>query len=419
MKEFQLEQYVTIFPFTQQSDGENIIIGNASHTVFLSIPASAVDILTWLAEGKTLGNVQMLYQERYGEQPDLEDFLALLEGENFLSTQSSLLEAAPMEPITQVQIPRSHFKNISQSTARVIISRPVLLSCALLVCVGLCISLFNPFLVPSPQVMIFPDHLLIMSLSIFAFVLFTIFLHEMAHLLAARAADIPARIGISHRLWILVAETDMTGIWMASRRQRYLAFLAGPILDATSGSILLIFFYIRLRLHLFISPLPLQFLQAALFTYMLRLLWQCYFFVRTDFYYVVANFFNCKNLMNDTEVFLRNLCRPILPFLRYVDQDVIPSREKTIIRFYAVVWVVGRCAAIAMLVFITFPIAWGYITEISHLLFGGHPATALEAADVIGWIIVVSISLIMQSIGFFLWLRSFFLLWRSTHVPLE
>jgi hypothetical protein len=41
----------------------------------------------------------------------------------------------------------------------------------------------------------------------------TVFLHEMAHLVAARGAvGVSSRLGISHRLWYLVAETDMTGV---------------------------------------------------------------------------------------------------------------------------------------------------------------------------------------------------------------
>jgi cytochrome c oxidase subunit IV len=30
-------------------------------------------------------------------------------------------------------------------------------------------------------------------------------------------------------------------------------------------------------------------------------------FIRTDLYYLIANYLGCKNLMRDTEVFLRNV----------------------------------------------------------------------------------------------------------------
>ena len=60
-----------------------------------------------------------------------------------------------------------------------------------------------------------------------------IFVHELAHLIAARAVGVNSRMGISHRLWYLVAETDLTGLWSVTRNQRYLPMLAGMIVDLT------------------------------------------------------------------------------------------------------------------------------------------------------------------------------------------
>jgi hypothetical protein len=45
--------------------------------------------------------------------------------------------------------------------------------------------------------------------------------HELAHLAAARSLGVPARIGLSTRLFYLVAQTDVSGIWAAPRRARY------------------------------------------------------------------------------------------------------------------------------------------------------------------------------------------------------
>src|SRR5205823_1988045 len=98
----------------------------------------------------------------------------------------------------------------------------------------------DPGIVPGPQALVFHAHIALMALALVAAAAAGLYLHELAHLLAARACGVPARIRPGRRLWFIVAETDMTGIWLASKRQRYLAFLAGPLADVVSAAVLLV-----------------------------------------------------------------------------------------------------------------------------------------------------------------------------------
>lgn len=313
MSSYLADGKITVLPFTQQPDGEETIIANATRTSFLSLPTSAIGILHWLAEDKTVAEAQALYQEKYDELPDMEDFLELLADEGFVvprdgAAQQSAPSADPVQARTPSGAPvsrqRYHFESFSQDLARRIFSRPVLVACALCIVAGLCLVVVDPSLIPSPQVLVFKQNLTLMSIGLYLLIFPAVFLHEMAHLVAARAAGIPAKLSISNRLWVLVAQTDMTGIWMASRRQRLLAVLAGSLLDATVSALLVGLLFAQRWIALF--PGVVLFCQVALFTYLIRLLWQCYFFVRTDFYYVVAMAFNCKDLMGDAEALLRN-----------------------------------------------------------------------------------------------------------------
>ncbi len=421
MSLYLAEHTITVLPFTQQPDGEETIIANASQTVFLSLPTSAIDILNWLAEGKTIGEAQTLYNEKYNELPDIEDFLELLESEGFVRSsiegqaESALLpvhtDGAPVISVLSGAT-RYHFAGFPQHVAQRIFSRPVLIFCLLCIVAGLFLVLIDPSTIPSPAILVFKQNLTLMSIGLYLLIFPAVFLHEMAHLVAARAAGVPAKLGISHRLWILVAQTDMTGIWMTSKRQRLLAVLAGSILDATVSALLIMLLFAQQHGWINLAAGLALFCRVALFTYLIRLLWQCYFFVRTDFYYVLTIAFNCKDLMGDAENFLRNQGARLLPLLHAVDQTGIPAREMHVIRVYAFVWIAGRILAFLSLVFIGLPILLGYYFEIGMFLLRGQVPTAMAPADVAGWFILLVVPVILQTGGFVLWVRSLFLIRR-------
>jgi len=424
MSSYIADRKVTVLPFTQQSDGEETIIANATQTVFLSLPTSAVDILHWLAEGKTVAEAQALYQEKYDELPDIEDFLELLESEGFvLSTSTQQPESdspAQQDQVSSSSTSRSsrqryHFESFPQDLARRIFSRPVLFSCFLCIVIGFFLVVIDPSLIPSPEILVFKQNLTLMSIGLYLLIFPAVFLHEMAHLIAARAAGVPAKLGISHRLWVLVAQTDMTGIWLAPRRQRLLAVLAGSILDAAVSALLIMLLFAQQHGWVDLLPAVALFCRIALFTYLIRLLWQCYFFVRTDFYYVIAIAFNCKDLMGDAEAFLRNQVARVLPSLQRVDQTRIPTREMRVVRVYALIWVVGRIVAVLSLIFIGLPILLGYYFEIVAFLLRGQIPASLAPADIAGWFILIAVPTVLQTAGFVLWIRSLFLARRAAH----
>ncbi len=423
MNSYLADHKITVMPFTQRLDGEETIIANASQTTFLALPTSAVDILNWLAEDKTVGETQALYHEKYQELPDIEDFLELLESEGFVSSSTSekhneaLLtdqEARSSSP-SRSNREQYHFASFPQKIARRIFGPPVLCICFLCIIVGFFLAITDLSLIPSSNILVFKQNLTVTSISLFLFVFVSVFLHEMAHLIAARAADVPAKLGISHRLWIVVAQTDMTGIWMASKGQRLIAVLAGSLLDATAAGLLIMLLFAQQHGWVNLSSIPLLCCRIALFTYLLRLLWECYFFVRTDFYYVIAIAFNCKDLLGDTETFLRNQCSRLLPLIKRVDQSHIPVREMRVIRVYGLIWIVGRIMSLAALVFIGLPILLGYYFELGTFLLKGQLPGSLAPVDIVGWFILIMVPLVVQTAGFVLWIRSFFLARKVAH----
>ena len=397
---------IEVRAFTRQKEGEEIVIGLPVANAFLSLPTEAVEILDNLSHGKTVGEAQAEFVRAHGVEPDIDDLLQCLEQRGFVRRRGC---STADEPLPQRADSRAnggvryHFEQIPVSVAkRFFGSFPMALYLTTIVA-ALVVAVVQPSLIPGRSSLVFSEHRTakIVGLSLLAYG--TIFLHEFAHLLAARAQGVKSRIGISHRLWILVAETDMTGLWAVPSRQRYLPVLAGPLLDSFSAALLFLLLFAQSKNALTLDPTVEQFVRAMIFIYLFRLLWQCYLFVRTDFYYVITNFFGCKNLMKDTQVFIKNLFLRVVGSTKLTDQTHIPLRERRVIRMYSVLWVLGRGVALFSLFFITLPILFRYLGGARLALQQGYAGDHYQFIDSVA---VGVLNLMPLVIGLTLWMAS-------------
>jgi putative peptide zinc metalloprotease protein len=406
MPTYTRETLITVHPFSSQPDGEDVIIGRKETGVFLAVPPEAVEVLDYLAQGKSVGEVADLYQQRHGEVPDLDDFLGLMESKGIVKPSGD--ERRRGSDSRTLQAPaaqrRYHFENFPQSVAQRLFGRPLLVIYFLLIALGLVLIAVDPWLRPGPRDWYFPDHrTLTWSLLILASYA-TIFVHEMGHLVAARALGINSRLGISHRLWYMVAETDLSGLWTVAKQQRFLPLLAGVLIDAVSASVLVVLLFAHHRGWLNLSWLLVRLARGMVFTYLMRILWQCFLFVRTDFYYVIANLFNCRNLLKDTEGFLRSTVARVIPRIRTVDQSNIPESERRVIRVYAVLWTAGRILAFILLFTVTIPLAIRYARNLGSVFFSsGYAANHYNFIDAV---LLAAYFLIPLTTGFVLWIGS-------------
>lgn len=420
MSQYALDTSVNVYPFTRQVDGEEVVIGRPDTMAFLALPIDAVEILDYLAAGKTVGEVQGLYQQKYGEVPDLVDFLSLLEDEGFVQPKKDHSIEPLAAAIESTSTPRSaaspdlqfHFANFPQSVAKLFFKRSSLILYALVITLALVATFIEPSIIPGRNAYVFTKNMTVMILSLTIVIYITVFLHEMAHLVGARAVGVPSRFSIGHRLWVLVAETDMTGIWVVPRNQRYLPFLAGSLLDAISASVLILMFFAVKQGWLSLPSIILSLANALLLSYLLRILWQCYFFVQTDFYYVITTYFNCKNLMGDTQIFLQNKVARFVHWVYPVDQSKIPANEMRVIRSYALVWIGGRVVALSILIFVSLPVMYHYLLTVFFTLRAGYSANPYAFIDAL---MLGSLFLVLQGSGFWLWFRSLYRGGRKTY----
>lgn len=403
MSNYTNDTRLFVHPFTRQPQGGEVVVGRPETGTFLAMPPDAVDLLDWLAAGKTIGEVRELYQIQYGEVPDLPDFLGYMQRKGLVGTGEALAPAVRSAPSGPAKIVENHFEWIPQSFAKAIFSKWLLSLCGIVIALAVAVVIRNPRIVPTRNALYFEDHRTLYSLSLMAIGCLAVFVHEMGHLLAARALGLSSRLSIGHRLWILVAETDLTGLWSVPKGKRYLPILAGPIVDLVSASALIFILYGQAADWIHLGPAASRLLPAVLFGYMVRLLWQFFFFVRTDVYYLITTFFDCKNLMKDTEMFLRRQTARLFPKIRYADQHGIPEAEMRVIRAYSLVWLLGRALAFSVLFLVTIPVTIRYIFGLHATFSRGFSNNRYEFVDSA---VFVFLSLGPMFLGMWLWIRS-------------
>lgn len=338
---------------------------------FLLLPADAVQILDDLAAGSSVGEARQHHERRYGETPDLEDLLTELEEHGFVRPAS-----APAQDTRT----RYHFEWIGRRLAARIFGCFTLTAGAMLVLLAAVAIIARPLIVPGWRAAYFPTNTAAGLLFLMLAGLFTTFLHEMGHLVAARARGVSCRFAIGNQLWFLTWETDMTGVWALPRRKRYLPILGGPLVDLFSASAIVVALFAADAGWIGVAPRILQYGRALLFLYLMRMLWQCYFFLRTDFYYALTNLFGCRNLMADTVAYLKNAFH-----IQRADLGAVRAHELRMVRVYAWIWVTGRALAFAMLLFVQLPLLFEYLMLLADRARGygapaGDPTMPLVAA---------------------------------------
>lgn len=398
MTRFPLDTPVQVRPFSSRRDGDAAVIGDERRQVFLSIPAEGLDLLESLAEGVTLGEAVRRYEAEHGESPDTEEFLDALAEEGFVAPADGVLAEPEPEPARRVW----NLDWMSQRTAERLLGAPVLAVFGIVFAVAVVMAFDEPEVLPGASSLAFQSHFWAYLWVVIFIATVGVVVHELAHVVAARAAGVSARIKLGNQLYAIVAQTDMSGIWLVPKRRRYLALLAGVIIDFVGAAVLVILLWLdRTGVVSYAEPVRIV-LSAVLFTYFIRVLWQTFVFLRTDFYYVIATALDARSLMADTDAYLRNLTRR-LRRKPLIDQTGVERGEMRAIRIFAVVWVLGRVVSLATLFAVTLPLLIFYGGRVIGFFAGESTTGAFTWPDVLSF---AALTFLLDGGGIAMWVRS-------------
>jgi hypothetical protein len=209
--------------------------------------------------------------------------------------------------------------------------------------------------------------------------------HEVCHWLAARAEGVSSRITVSRRLYFLVLEIDLTGLWSLPRRRRYSALLAGMAFDSVVLAGLLIARFGDSAGLWALGEAAGRMLTALTFVEIVEIVSQFWIFARTDLYAVLITATGCVNLLRVNHLMVRRAVRRTTP---EQERELAESHERDlqVARWFRWAYLLGLGAAVWFFVVYFAPatirlVTW-IVTSLAHsglasehfweaLLFGG------------------------------------------------
>lgn len=353
-----LDTKLLFYPLTFVPDAPDVIIGRKDIDSYAAFPEDGAELLKQLQAGNTVEAAITWYQERYGETLDIADFLETLRDLQFLRENGEAEQGAPVKQASPFWfwLGRAAFSPVAW------------LIYAALFLYSLWQMIRLPYLLPSYHNVFFSPYLVVLELGLFFGQFPGLLFHECYHILAGKRLGVSSRLGVGRRLYFLVFETHLDGLWSVPRKARYLPFLAGMVGDVLWFSMLVIiasFAYTPGNPYTF----PGAFCLALALSTVLRFVWQFYFYLQTDIYYVFCNAFRCVDLQQTTWQYIWNRIYRLFRWKdKLQDEEEWHPRDKQVARWYSLFFGAGYLFSIGTLLLIGIPTAIQIFTRILHLI---------------------------------------------------
>ena len=341
------DSVLRLHPLTMTPQAGSVIVGRADVGRFVAIPPIGAQAIELLREGRSIAAVEAAITPPDATEPvDVLGFANSLVGLDFVASVDLVAtqqEAAPRRD-GLVVAPGPH--------ARWLFSRPAAALATLAGLVAVALLIARPEVRPHPLDAFFlatPAESLA-ALTVLTYALAG--LHELAHVMAAAALGVPARLRITRRLYFLTFETNLTGLWALPPRRRLGPLLAGMAFDAVVLCALLLLRVAGIG--------PSRLVAALVLVEVSALVVQLFVFLRSDVYAVMTALLGCTNLAQTTRLLLRRSVHRLSPS-QAAELAAMPERDLAVARWYRFVHVAGL--AVAAWFFVAF-----FVPTTLHLL---------------------------------------------------
>jgi hypothetical protein len=374
-------------------DGDSWVIGRIDTGDFAVIPPVAQRAIALLSEGRTIGEVAGVLRQETGRVIAVTDFVVELDGLGFLTAidGQACNGPGPARPSLPWLRPQ-HLRWLLHPALPWLVLGIIVAAAAMVIT--------HPALLPQYHDLVWSRHSGLVLAGNAALGWTLAWLHELGHLTTARAAGVPARLGLSTRLQFLAAQTDVSGVWAAPRRTRLTVYLAGMAVNLTAAAVCILAIGLARP-----NGLAHHLLAAAALESVLLLPVELLIFMRTDVYFLIQDLAGCANLYADGSARIRYLARRMQHAARRtssVPRDPardLPPRERRAVRAYSWLLLCGTTSTIAAAVVFAGPAA---ITLLAHAIGETASSSPVDKSDGAAAIIVCC--------GFqILWLRTW---WR-------
>lgn len=258
-----------------QQDGDKYTVGRTDIGTFIRIPSEGAKIITYLNYGTSISS---------------------------LSKNTNISQEICLDFISELQklklIYKIDDKEIYQLESQTTMNSLYFFSCIVFskIFVISTLSIFFILILVSSQKSsgIFSGNTLlttypgmnIICISVLSLIL--MMNHEFGHYLGALSQKVKTKFNINSRFIFIVMEAEMNNIWSLPKHKRYIPLLGGPFFDVLA-LILTYTLYITGTIHI-------KFISSIISLISLQFLFQFIILFRTDFYYLIINYFNLPSL---------------------------------------------------------------------------------------------------------------------------
>ncbi|MGA5701735.1 hypothetical protein [Peterkaempfera bronchialis] len=365
---------ILFHPLVYLEDGDGVTIGRADIDSYAIFPPDGAQLVRWLEAGATADEAARRYRDTYGESADVEDVLAALEELGFTRTE----DEAPTEtaPLRWQRLGRAMFS-------------PYAWFCyAALMLTAVVLTVRSPSLLPRSHDLVFSSYYSLVNLTLLVAVTPLIALHEIFHALAGRRLGIRSRVSMSYRFYFLVVETALDGLVAVPRRKRYLPILAGMLADVLVLCALVVLADLLGGAGNHPSLAGRVCLGVAFATFT-RLLWQFFFYLRTDIYVLITTVLGSVDLHSVALRTLRNHANRLLGRRdRIVDLSTAHPVDLKAARWYSWLVLVGYTISLSTTLFALLPVfVHMFLSSVARFTSG--EASSLRLLDSVAFLILL------------------------------
>ncbi|MFB3169450.1 hypothetical protein P5G62_020275 [Neobacillus sp. 179-C4.2 HS] len=373
-----LHSRISIVPIEIHKDKKNYIVEDKLTCEFFEMPEICIEAINMINQGLQLEEIETILLDKFPKDEV-----------NLVGFANQLFELELIDQIDGVKIEKKQISKepsgmvwVSPKLGRLFFNKFTIFLYSVILVLNIVIFIVNPSLFPHRDDIFVFDIMVVNVIFWMAFSFLFVLFHEFGHVLAIRAHNLPTKMEIGHRMFFVVLLTDMSSIWRLPSKDRNILFLAGLYFDSNLLFLALIGQLLFPDSSQFISGL----MHLATFDIVLRMIFQCCIYMKTDLYYVFENVSGCYNVMENA----KQIIRKRLSFLKLEQMDeVIFSGEKRTVSFYMLLYFLGF--------FITIFLYFNYyIPEIIHVgeqILPGfvQPPTSLLFWDAVVFSLQVSI----------------------------
>lgn len=349
-----------LYPLIYLDEGDEVTVGRVDVDEYVVLPADGAALLRQLAAGLSPQQAADWYATTYAETVNIGEFVETISELGFVMPDGAADDSAiGADPVRWQRLGQAVFSPLGA------------LIWLTVVVAGVITMVRTPAVAPRFQHIFVSDYLIVIELVIFLGQIPLVLLHESAHALAGRRLGLRTSLSVGRRLYFVVFETRMDGLVAVPRRQRYLPMLAGLLADVLVMCGLTLIAGLLGGGSSDASFLAKVLLSLAFGT-MLRAIWQFYFYLQTDLYYVFVTVLGCHDLQNAAKRMLANrwwrlLRRPD----RMRDENELHPRDRQVGRYYRWLVLAGYTFSILALVVFVIPATWNLGVMVTEALRPG------------------------------------------------